>query len=100
MHWFEGQEEDAVRRVIANGYYVSFGPALLYSKRLPRLAGKLPEERLLVESDGPVAFGALGGARGPDTIASVLFRLAQLQGREFAEMATLIEDNVADYLIG
>ena len=36
MHWFEGEE--FVRDLRDRGYFVSFGPALLYSKKLQRIA--------------------------------------------------------------
>ena len=98
MHWFEGQEEGAVRDVVSRGYYVSFGPAILYSKKIRRLAERVPQERLLTESDGPVPFKALGGASGPDVVASVLFGLAELRGRGFAEMGTRVEENSRAYL--
>jgi TatD DNase family protein len=98
MHWFEGRAEESVQRVVSRGYYVSFGPALLYSKRIRRLAQLIPEERLLTESDGPVAFSALGGTGGPDTIPSVLFGLAEVRGRDFVEMGGKLEENVRSYL--
>jgi len=98
MHWFEGQTEQAVQRVVANGYYVSFGPALLYSKRIRRLACRVPEERVLTESDGPVAFNALGGMGGPDTIPSVLLALAETRRCDFVEMEGRVEENAGSYL--
>jgi TatD DNase family protein len=98
MHWFEGQQESAVQSVLSKGYYVSFGPALLYSKKIRRLAERIPEERLLTESDGPVSFNAVGGAGGPDVIASVLFGLAELRGRNFADMGIIVDENASEYL--
>jgi TatD DNase family protein len=98
MHWFEGQADEAVHRVVSRGYFVSFGPALLYSKRIRRLAERIPEERLLTESDGPVAFGALGGIGGPDAIPSVLFGLAEVRGRSFDEMGIRVEENSGSFL--
>ena len=98
MHWFEGQTEQAIQRVVSRGYYVSFGPALLYSKRIRRLAERIPEELVLAESDGPVAFSALGGTGGPDIIPSVLFGLAETRGRDFVEMEERVEENAHRYL--
>jgi TatD DNase family protein len=81
MHWFEG--EDSVARVLSEGRFVSFGPAILYSKKLLRIAVRFPPEVVLAESDGPVAFAALGGAGGPGLIPSVAFKLAELWGKSF-----------------
>jgi len=98
MHWFEGQEEGTTSEVVSRGYFVSFGPALLYSKKLRTLATVIPEERALTESDGPVSFKALGGAGGPETIASVAFGLAELRGRGFSEMTARLDENIRAFL--
>ena len=97
MHWFEG--EDLVDRVVSRrGRFVSFGPALLYSKKLQRIARLLPEDAVLTESDGPVAFGALGGAGGPGLIPSVAFKLAELWGRGFEEATGQLAINAESFL--
>jgi TatD DNase family protein len=83
MHWFEG--EDAVARVLSAGRFVSFGPAILYSKKLVRIAKRCPPEMVLAESDGPVAFAPLGGAEGPGLTPSVAFKLAEVWGKSFDE---------------
>lgn len=96
LHWFEGEE--IASRAATSGYYVSFGPALLYSKKLERIAAGYPEDLILSESDGPVAFAALGGAGGSLLVPSVIFRLAQLRGRCFPEMADIVLRNGLTYL--
>lgn len=97
MHWFEGEE--LVGRVLARpGCFVSFGPALLYSKKLLRLASKLPSEVVLAESDGPVAFAALGGAEGPGLIPSVAFKLAELWGKSLDEAVLQLSLNAETFL--
>jgi TatD DNase family protein len=83
MHWFEG--EDSVARVLSGERFVSFGPAILYSKKLLRIAKRCPPEVVLAESDGPVAFAALGGAEGPGLIPSVAFKLAEAWGKSLDE---------------
>ncbi|MDA4123436.1 MAG: TatD family hydrolase [Thaumarchaeota archaeon] len=98
MHWFEGQEDGTTGEVVSRGYFVSFGPALLYSKRLRTLARVISEDRELTESDGPVSFKALGGAGGPDTVASVAFGLAELWGHGFSDMARRLDENLSAFL--
>jgi TatD DNase family protein len=96
MHWFEGEE--VIERVLSRARaYVSFGPALLYSKKLQRVALRCPPEAVLVESDGPVAFAALGGGQGPGMVPSVVFRLAELWGRSFDEAAARLASNAEAY---
>lgn len=96
MHWFEGEE--AVGRVLSRARtYVSFGAALLYSKKLQRVASRFPPEAVLVESDGPVAFAALGGAEGPGLVPSVAFRLAELWGKSFDDAVARLSSNAKGY---
>jgi len=97
MHWFEAEE--SLGRVLSNPRrFVSFGPALLYSKRLLRMARLCPPESVLVESDGPVSFGALGGSEGPGLVPSVAFKLAETWGRSFEEAVLQLELNADRYL--
>ena len=97
MHWFEGEEQLA--RVLSRPRtYLSFGPAILYSKKLLRIAKRCPPESVLVESDGPVAFAALGGAGGPGLVPSVAFRLAELWGKSLDEAVAQLSLNAESYL--
>ena len=91
MHWFEAEE--SVGRVISRGSFVSFGPAILYSKKLLRIAKKCPPELAFVESDGPVAFTGLGGAEGPGLVPSVAFKLAEAWGKSFDEAVSQLSLN-------
>jgi len=97
MHWFEGEE--FVERVLSRPRcFVSFGPALLYSKKLARIAKRFPPEAVLAESDGPVAFAALGGAEGPGLVPSVAFKLAELWGKSLEEAVLQLSLNAERYL--
>jgi TatD DNase family protein len=96
MHWFEG--EALVSEAASRGYYFSLGPPLLYSKKLQRIARAVPAERLLTESDGPVSYGPLRGASGPNLIASVLFRLAEIRGERYVDLERLVEENAGRFL--
>lgn len=97
MHWFE--DEERLSEVNSRGYFVSVGPAVLYSKRIRRIATRVAGERLLTESDGPVSFKPIRGSGGPSLIPSVLFALAELRGAEFAAVAETVEDNLRAYLV-
>lgn len=54
LHWFSGSKRD-LERAIALGCWFSAGPAMLGSERGKTLAGLMPPERMLTESDGPFA---------------------------------------------
>lgn len=96
LHWFEG--EDLIREAKDRAYYVSLGPALLYSQKLQRIAGSFERSRILTESDGPVGFQALGGVKGPPLVPSVVFKLAELWKVGFEEAHALVLQNHDRYL--
>ena len=99
LHWFEGSE--VAPKAAAEGYYVSFGPAILYSKKLAGIARSYPADLILTESDAPVTYSPLGEAvSGPSLIPSVVFFLSQLLGRGFAETANMVSENSKRYLEG
>jgi TatD DNase family protein len=99
MHWFEGEE--TLEMVLSRPKtFISFGPALLYSKKLRRLAKRCPPDVVLAESDGPVAFAALGGAAGPGLVPSVAFKLAEVWGSGFEEALQILSANLSAYMGG
>ena len=96
MHWFQGETEQ--REVEDRGYFVSFGPALLHSKRLQKMAFNLDPAQVLAESDGPVTFAPLDGAGGPSLIPTVVFALAELWKQTFSEAEERLQRNGLGYL--
>jgi TatD DNase family protein len=96
MHWFLG--ERFLQEVIGKGYYVSFGPSLVYSRKLQRMALRFPHDKILTETDSPVRFGPLGGARGPSLLPSVVFKLSELWGEEFEETRAALTRNALRFL--
>jgi TatD DNase family protein len=96
LHWFNGESELA--RAEQCGYFVSFGPALIESRKLQRMAAKYNSDLIVTESDGPVPFAPFGGAEGPMTVPSVVFKLAELKGVAFEEMAERTVRNAFAFL--
>jgi len=96
MHWFEG--ESLLSEVVARGYYVSFGPAVLYSKKLQRMARRLDPAQVLTESDSPIRYKPLGGGHGPSLIPSVVFKLAEVWKVTFDEARERTVHNAARFL--
>lgn len=96
LHWFQGEE--CARQASDSGHYVSFGPALIFSKKLERIASKWDPSHILTESDGPVAFASLGGSRGPALIPSVVNKLAEIRGTSFADAEAMIRVNSMAFL--
>lgn len=54
LHWFSGSFRD-LDRAIKLGCWFSSGPAMLASERGRALAARMPDDRVLTESDGPFA---------------------------------------------
>lgn len=96
LHWFEGEEH--AKEVQGRGYFVSFGPALIYSRKLQRAAASIERNLVLTETDGPVPFRPFGGAEGPLLVPSVVFRLSQIWSTSFEEAADTVFLNGLRYL--
>jgi len=96
MHWF--QDEGNLGRVVDRGYFVSFGPSLLYSKKLQRMAASCDHSQVLTETDFPVPFAPLGGVCGPSLVPSVVFKLAEVWGEPFGEVRKTVSRNAARFL--
>jgi len=96
MHWF--QDEGKMNRLQENGYFVSFGPSIVYSKKFQRMAARCDRSLVLTETDYPVAYKPLGGASGPCLVPSVLFKLAELWKVTFEEAAQTVGQNAIRYL--
>lgn len=96
MHWLESEEQ--LPSVVGRGYFASFGPAILYSKKLQRIASKADPALALAESDSPVAYAPLGGVHGPSLVPSVAFKLAELWRRPFEDVLHLTSDNAERFL--
>lgn len=96
MHWLESEE--ALPEVMDRGYFISVGPALLYSKKLQRIAARADPSLVLLETDSPVPYAPLGGVRGPALIPTVAFKLAELRGEGFAEALRRCSENSLRFL--
>ena len=96
MHWF--QSERFLQEVVEKGYFLSFGPSLLFSKKLQRMALSSPLSQVLTETDFPVPFGPLGGVHGPSLVPSVVFKLSELWGQRFEETRVALTENAMRFL--
>ena len=99
LHWFSGDSHQ-LGRAIDQGYYVSFGPSLVYSNRIRQLAGVASPDHVLTESDGPVRYrGCFEGKAGvPLFIASVTYSLGQALGKPYHEMNEIVFNNSQRYI--
>lgn len=76
LHWFSGSFSD-LERAINLGCWFSVGPAMLASAKGRTLAARMPQERVLTESDGP--FAQLNGESAmPWHVENALCQLGQI----------------------
>jgi TatD DNase family protein len=99
MHSFTGTVETA-RECLELGLYISFAGMLTYKKNddLRRVAGEIPLDRLLVETDAPyLAPEPMRGKRNePAYVEHTLARLASVHGIAPAEMAAQTTRNARE----
>ncbi len=55
LHWFEGNMKQ-LKKSMDLGFYVSYGPAIVYSKEKKISLRNTERDRILVETDGPVRY--------------------------------------------
>jgi TatD DNase family protein len=98
LHWFSGDYQQ-LNRAMDKGYYVSFGPALIYSRRSKTLAERTRKELILTETDGPVKYICFSNKPAlPTFIPSVVFALSSLLRLDFEETVDLIWKNSSLYM--
>ena len=80
---------------------VSFGPALVYSKSIQKLAKLSHPESTIVETDGPVPFSACyeGKIAEPSFIPSIVNKLSNLWSIPFDDILEQISDNLKKYIV-
>lgn len=99
LHWFQGTQAE-LEESMDRGYFVSFGPPVLYSKKMEKLLQATRIDRLLLETDSPVRYGACFESREswPMMIGSVYFRAASLKEVDLRQLERSIEENASSYL--
>lgn len=91
LHWYSGSIKN-MEVAVERGFYFSVNPAMARGKRFPTLLGRIPHDRILLETDGPfVAVGKRPAVPG-DTI-SVVQRVAELWNVTTEETANTIHAN-------
>jgi len=95
FHCFPGTIADA-RRVMAMGFYVSVGGIITFPKaRMAALAGAVPLERLLLETDSPYLAPVpyRGKTNEPAFVRHVRDKVAELRGISVAEVEKITDRN-------
>ena len=99
LHWFDGRKSQ-LQKAMDLGYYVSFGPLLLYANDKQTLISKARRDRILIETDGPVRFSGCFGMKTAQItfLHSIIFCASKILGLKYNEMEEVLEKNSLNYL--
>ena len=94
FHWYSGPA-DLVAEIVSAGYHVSATPALRYSPPHREGIRQAPLERILVETDCPVAYG--GTESRPGDVRKTVAEVARIKGIPVDKAADVIFRNTIDF---
>ena len=83
-----------------NGYFVSYGPLLVYAHDKQTLLTKTDPSQLLVETDGPVKFSRCFEYKTTEImfVSSVIFCASKLLQLPYEKLLEQLEDNSKKFL--
>jgi len=90
FHWYSGPVE-VLEQILRQGYYISATPALAYSRFHRAAVKEAPLERILIETDSPVAYQ--GKKATPANLVDTLKSLSLLKVRPMEEIAAATTNN-------
>ena len=81
LHWFDGSKKQ-LQKAMDMGFFVSYGPVLVYANDKQTLLSKTDESKILVETDGPVRFSRCFEMKSGQIvfIPSVIFCASKISG--------------------
>lgn len=92
LHWYSGSQRE-LARAAALGCWFSVGPVMLLGEKGRKLVAKMPQERVLTETDGP--FAALNGrSMFPWNVENAVVALADVWGIDRDHVESLLQDNL------
>lgn len=98
FHWFAGTVEE-LKRIHSAGMYTSFGPSIIFSKRMQSLVQLSDSRYLLAETDSPTKYKSLLNAPGsPVLVCSVIYQIGLLLNLSFDRTRELLYINSNSYL--
>jgi TatD DNase family protein len=95
LHWYDGPIEN-LPLFKERGYLISFGPAVLYSRRITEIVRAVDSDLILTETDGPVQYRGLfeDQLTKPWFVVQVVQKLAEIRGVTPDTMRSTILSNM------
>ncbi|MGQ0639094.1 MAG: TatD family hydrolase [Nitrososphaerota archaeon] len=99
LHWFAGSKKQ-LKAAMELGYYVSYGPSMIYAQDKQVLLSETNRDRILVETDGPVRFSRCFGLKAGQItfLPSVVFCASKILHKTYDDISYEIEQNSKSYL--
>ena len=99
LNWFDGSKQQ-LTKAMDLGFFVSFGPLLVYAKDKQVLLSKTEINRILVETDGPVKFSRCFALKPAQVsfIPSIIFCASKVLRKSYDEFSAILEKNSNDFL--
>ena len=99
FHWYDGNKSN-LKRINDKGYFVSFGPYLLYSSDKQTLLTEADINLILVETDGPVKYKHCfdGVLTSPALVISVVYFASVLLKKSFDDLSEILYENSTRFL--
>ena len=100
LHWFAGSKKQ-LKKSMDMGLYVSYGPALVYSKEKKILLKNTDRDKILVETDGPVKYSSCFDnypAMSSSFLITIVDCVAKIIGISYKEILDILRINSESYL--
>ena len=99
LHWFDGSKKQ-LKKAMDMEFFVSYGPVLIYANDKQTLLSKTNEDKILVETDGPVPFSRCFEMKSAQIgfIPSVVFCASKVLNKQYDELTSLLEKNSKNFL--
>ena len=99
LHWFDGSKKQ-LQKAMDLGFFVSYGPVLVYANDKQTLLTKTDEEKILVETDGPVRFSRCFEMKQAQIgfIPSVIFCASKILNKPYDELTSILQKNSLNFL--
>jgi TatD DNase family protein len=99
LHWFDGSKKQ-LRIAMDMNFFISYGPVMIYANDKQTLLTKTDEDKILVETDGPVRFSRCFEMKSAQIgfIPSVIFCSSKILNKQYDEMALILEKNSKNFL--
>jgi len=94
IHWYSGPWH-VLKAMLEHGFYFTIGVEVLFSQHIQEIAGYLPAELILTETDNPGGNKSLTGNIGtPLLLKDIIRKLAEIRGTSDQTIITAVQNNL------